>query len=237
MKKIIKKILGKRIIKILSLIKNKYIDKYAMKIYSMEGEDVILKRFLLHRKNGFYIDIGAHHPYRFSNTFLFYKEGWKGINIDAMPDSMKLFNRFRKRDINLEIGISKKRDILTYFMFDESALNGFSTKLSEKYRKCFNNRIIDKKYIRTYPLKEILNKYLSKNQHIDFMNIDIEGLDFEVLKSNDWDKYKPDFIIIEILKINLTDVLNDSIYKYLLSKNYILVAKTRVSCIFKMVEE
>ena len=70
--------------------------------YSQNGEDLILNRFLENKKNGFYIDIGAHHPIRFSNTYLFYKKGWRGINIDAMPGSMDLFNKIRSRDINIE---------------------------------------------------------------------------------------------------------------------------------------
>lgn len=86
-------------------------DKFFEKSYSQEGEDLILKRFFSNKEKGFYIDIGAHHPKRFSNTYLFYSKGWNGINIDAMPGSMRLFNQIRKRDLNLEVPIAKKRKI------------------------------------------------------------------------------------------------------------------------------
>lgn len=56
------------------------------------------------KKIGFYVDVGAHHPMRFSNTYFFYRMGWSGINIDAMPGSMKEFKKYRRRDINLELG-------------------------------------------------------------------------------------------------------------------------------------
>ena len=233
MKQKIKKMLGKRIVNLLSPIKKKYLDRYSLKIYAQDGEDIILKEFLAHTKKCFYVDIGAHHPQRFSNTYLFYKKGWKGINIDAMPSSMKLFNRFRKRDINLEIGISEKESILTYYMFNEPGLNGFSKELSEERNTNTPYKIINKKEIKTFPLSVILDKYLSENQKIDFMNIDVEGLDFEVLKSNNWKKYKPEFILIEIGKRTINEILSDPIYKYILNKNYVLVAKTYRTCIFK----
>ena len=57
--------------------------------FSQEGEDLVLARIFEGKKNGFYVDIGAHHPTRFSNTHYFYRRGWSGINIDAMPGSMK----------------------------------------------------------------------------------------------------------------------------------------------------
>lgn len=89
----------------LSLFKNLYITRFHHKSYSQEGEDMILSRIFGDKKNGFYVDVGAHHPFRFSNTYLFYKRGWLGINIDAMPGSMRLFDRFRKNDINIESAI------------------------------------------------------------------------------------------------------------------------------------
>ena len=83
---------------------------YMNPSYSIEGEDRIV-RTLLWRKHdkGFYVDVGAHHPFRFSNTYLFYTQGWSGINIDATPGSMKAFNKYRPRDINLEVGVGRGR--------------------------------------------------------------------------------------------------------------------------------
>lgn len=236
MKKLLKKVLGKNLVKFLSQVKKKYIDNYRVESYSQDGEDIILKEFLAKDgiKKGFYVDIGAHHPKRFSNTYLFYKRGWNGINIDAMPGSKRLFNRSRKRDINLEIGISKKKATLTYYMFDEPGLNSFDEGLSTFRDTNSKYTLIDKKSVETYPLSYILDKYLPKNQRIDFMNIDVEGLDLEVLKSNNWRKYKPRYILIEIFSDNLEDILEDNVYLFLKEMNYILVAKTYRTCIFKL---
>ena len=108
MKKIINKILPNSFKELIRSVKKKYIDGggYWLKSYSQEGEDIILARIFGKQQNGFYVDVGAHHPYRFSNTYFFYKRGWKGINIDAMPGSMKIFNKYRPRDKNIEAGIS-----------------------------------------------------------------------------------------------------------------------------------
>lgn len=105
LKKILKAILPMKLRKKLTIFNNLYITRFHIKSYSQEGEDMILHRIFERQCKGFYVDIGAHHPFRFSNTYLFYKRGWSGINIDAMPGSMNIFNKFRNRDINLEYGI------------------------------------------------------------------------------------------------------------------------------------
>ena len=177
LKNIIKAILPKSIIENLSNIKNTYFDGYALKSYSQEGEDMILRRMFEGQKTGFYVDVGAHHPKRFSNTYFFYKMGWMGINIDAMPGSMKLFNKVRPKDINLEKAISDKKQILTYYIFNEPALNGFSKELSEERDGKSNYFIKLTKDIETVTLDEILDNYLPKNQEIDFLSIDAEGIE------------------------------------------------------------
>ena len=67
-----------------------FFDLYAIKCYSQEGEDMILRR-IFEEKNGFYVDVGAHHPRRFSNTYYFYKQGWTGISIEPNPQAAKAF--------------------------------------------------------------------------------------------------------------------------------------------------
>jgi hypothetical protein len=78
-------------------------DSWQRSSWSQEGEDLILARIFGDKPDGFYVDVGAHHPKRFSNTYYFYRRGWRGINIDAMPGSMLAFNRLRPSDINIEL--------------------------------------------------------------------------------------------------------------------------------------
>ena len=94
------------VLNILNRIKNfLFWDPWVRHSYSQDGEDMVLRKIFKNQKMGFYVDIGAHHPKRFSNTHLLYKKGWKGINIDATPGSMKLFNQLCPRDTNLELGV------------------------------------------------------------------------------------------------------------------------------------
>ncbi len=235
LKNIIKKLLPKPLKDWLIYIKNHYFGGYALKSYSQEGEDMILRRIFEKQQIGFYVDVGAHHPMRFSNTYFFYKKGWKGINVDAMPDSMKAFNKFRPRDINIEKPISDKKQILTYYAFNEPALNGFSKELSEERATADNNyHFIFEKDIETSTLEEILDKNLPVNQKIDFLSIDVEGLDFMVLKSNNFEKYKPKVILIEILGSSLDEIENNEISIFLKKYGYKIYAKAVNTVIFKI---
>jgi len=91
---------------------------------------MLLERFLEHRHSGFYVDVGAHHPKRFSNTYRLYRRGWRGLNIDANPGSMTLFQNVRPRDINVEAAVSSTPRELTYYIFNEPALNTFKRDLA-----------------------------------------------------------------------------------------------------------
>ncbi|MBE9109122.1 FkbM family methyltransferase [Nodosilinea sp. LEGE 07298] len=204
--------------------------------FSQEGEDRILVRLFGRQENGFYIDVGAHHPQRFSNTYLFYLKGWRGINIDAMPGSMDLFKAIRPEDINIEAAISSSSECITYFMFDEPALNGFSKEVSLKRNFSSRNNIVGEKLIKTKKLSEILDEYLPTGQTIDFLSIDVEGLDYQVLLSNDWSKYRPRIILIEELSVNLDSMISSSRIKSLLEGyGYKLFAKTFNTTFYRLI--
>jgi FkbM family methyltransferase len=217
MKKTIKEYLYKRYLPIIS--------------FSQEGEDKILERIFHDVEKGFFIDIGAHHPIRFSNTYKFYLKGWTGINIDAMPGSMKVFDELRPNDRNLEIAISNENKSLTYFMFDEPALNGFSDKLSLDRDRDTKYTIIEKREIKTKKLTSVLDSYLSAElNEISFMSIDVEGLDLNVLESNDWTKYRPKIVLVELL--DYLEMGSDPIFLFMKSKGYKFFAKTYYTCFF-----
>ncbi len=222
-----------RVINILKQIKEVYVKKHFYKSFSQEGEDMILSRIIGEKKDGFYVDVGAHHPKRFSNTYYFYKRGWKGINLDAMPGSMKLFQIIRSRDINLEIPISSNNEELTYYIFNEPALNGFSKILSENRNIEGNDYfIVDEIPLHTQTLTQILEVYLPINTTIDFLTIDVEGLDYEVLKSIDFQKYQPRLILVELLNNNLEEVLKSNVTLFLKSNGYSLHYKTLNTAFF-----
>ena len=205
---------------------------FATTSFSQEGEDMILSKLLEGVENGFFLDIGAHHPFRFSNTYKFYLKGWRGINIDAMPQSMDLFKKYRKEDINLEIPIAKEKKTMPFYTYNEGALNTFSEELAKERGEA--KKIYQ---LEANPLSDILDKYLPSNiKNIDFMSVDVEGLDLEVLESNNWEKYKPTIIVIESLTTakDIQASLNCEVAQYLNSKNYALCSKADNTLFFKL---
>src|SRR5688572_15978731 len=102
--------------------------------FSCAGEDMILRHLIGSDKmDGFFVDVGAYHPVLLSNTYFFYLNGWRGINIEARPGSRGLFEATRHRDINLEMGISSVRGEMTYYMVGEdSPMNSFSREFLEE---------------------------------------------------------------------------------------------------------
>ena len=211
---------------------------YSNKSFSQEGEDQLLYRLIGNKKKGFFIDVGAHHPFLYSNTYKFYKMGWNGINIDAMPGSMSFFKKFRSRDINLEIAISQKPQKLKYFIFNEPALNTFSLKEAELKDGLNHYKVTDIIELKTNTLGEILTQYLPKNQEIDFLTIDVEGLDLEVLKSNDWKKFQPRYVLVEELSSAMDFFTShNECNKFLTSSGYYLIARTRNTSFYKLSDE
>lgn len=193
-------------------------------------------RYLGDKSTGFYIDIGAHHPRRFSNTFLFYKMGWSGINIDPNYDAISKFKAERPRDINLCLPISDTKQTLTYYMFNEPALNTFIKSLADEYALSSLYKVIKTQEIETHTLRSVLDTHVPAEQVIDFMTIDVEGLDLCVLKSNDWNKYRPNILLVEFLNFNLNEFLHSELYIYLTSLDYQFIAKTYNTVFFKKIK-
>lgn len=205
---------------------------YATKSYSQEGEDMVIREIFGRQEVGFYVDVGCYHPKRYSNTYFFYKRGWRGINIDAMPGSMKTFKRIRRRDINLEIPISDTKETLSYYMFNEPGLNGFSRQISQERDSKTIYRLIGKIEMETSTLAEVLDVYMPEDVQIDFLSVDTEGWDLHVLRSNNWSKYRPKVVLAESLNSSLSDLEHCQVYTFMVGKGYELFAKTKRTMFF-----
>ena len=90
--------------------------------YAQCGEDIIIKflfdSLLIHR--GTYMDIGANDPIKYNNTYLLYKNGWHGVNIDPQAEAINKFNKLRKRDKNLQIGVGATTGDFKFYSFDRT---------------------------------------------------------------------------------------------------------------------
>jgi len=205
--------------------------KFLFTNSSQFGEDKkILKLF--NDQKGIYLDIGCFHPTKYNNTFLMHKSGWKGINIDLNALSISLFNLMRPKDINICAAVSNKKGFKNlYFENELSPLNTLSKNHTLLFKEIFGIKNLKKKKIKTTTLNRLLDKYYVKK--IDFLNIDIEGHELQVLKTIDFNRYKIKVICIEIISFE-KDIKKrkNNIFKFLKKRNYKLKFKAGINHIF-----
>lgn len=175
------------------VIIEKFINKNKIS-YSQYCEDIFIDRLLNYKGEGFYVDVGANHPCFLNNTKIFSDRGWTGINIEPNIVNYKIFNEVRPKDINLNIGISSKDGFFDFYNFKEDTLSTFSPEIAENL---LNNgrQLVSKENVKLRRLSSIFNEYKIKD--VDFITIDTEGNDEDVIMSNDWDKYRPKIVCVE----------------------------------------
>jgi len=211
-------------------IKNNFFLK--KKTYSMNGEDIFINNYFKN-KIGFYVDVGAYHPLELSNTCLLHKRGWSGINIDINSLSINYFNFLRPNDININIAVSNKKTIKTiYYQKKKSPLN--TLKIKQAKKMFIGN--IKKSKVKSETLTTIIDNTKFKGKKINFLNIDTEGSDLEILKKLNFKKYKPELICVELVDSfnpNSKIIKKNKIYKFLVNKKYKLLWSGHFSHIFK----
>ena len=193
--------------------------------HSLFGEDMIVRALLNEVSRGFYIDIGAHHPVYSSNTFHFYERGWRGINVDATPGSMELFQLVRPRDINLEACISDLRNAaVRFFLFEDGLLNTADPATAAQMQ-ALGHPLAGEVTVQTRTLSEIIDQYLPPHTDIDYLNIDVEGLDEPILKSNDWNRFRPRVVSFECHLTQKDSFEEISMLQFFAGKGYQFQAK------------
>lgn len=164
---------------------------------------------------GFYLDIGAYHPFIGNNTRWAYDLGWRGMNIEPNESNIKLFNIFRPEDININCGVSDRNEDLFYYSYEGSeACNSF---VQNKEMKSYSQST---RTVKVRNINEILEEHHIEN--IDFMDIDAEGFDERIVYSFNWKKYRPKCVLIELLEQGgIESVLKTSIHKKMKEEGYI----------------
>ena len=192
--------------------------------YSNWGLDMLADDYFKNKAKGIYIDIGCHHPFLNNNTYRLYKRGWTGINVDLDFNSIDLFNFFRKKDFNIKAAVSDKNEDRDLFFFhNRSAINTLSRDTGTYAKEI--------KKIKARTLDNIIQNSPFKNKKIDYLSIDVEGHELNILKGFNINKYKPDLIIIEFIDPvikeyylkDINNVLDSTIYKNMDMNNYKLV--------------
>ena len=214
-----------------NLLKKIYYERYSKKSYSISSVDLIIDRLFSTISKGVYLDVGCNHPIKYNNTYLLHKKGWSGINIDLDKNSINEFNNMRKNDYNVQelVGSVDGEEKEIYYYHERSAINTVSKALADK-RETKPQKIIKKK---TKSLNKIIESSPFNNKKINFMSIDIENYEYEVLKYFNFQKYEIDVIVTEYtdmdqLKLethtqSLDYMLNTNLYKLLRENNYKLI--------------
>jgi len=195
------------------------------KSYSQYQEDWVIDALFKHKREGFYVDIGANDPEIFSNTRLFYGRGWSGINVEPDPTLHAKLCTDRQRDINLRVGVGAQPGVMTFYRMSADTLSSFNKQAALQAGKLYGATLVSEEQTPVLTLKDILASHLGGRQ-IDFLSVDAEGYDLSVLESNDWSLYRPSLIIVEI------NVGGGDIIKFLQGQGYILVFNNGTNGIF-----
>ena len=189
--------------------------------YAEFAEDIMVSRIFKNLKKGFYLDIGAYHPYKGSLTYNLYKNGWNGMNFDISQSSIDLFNIARPRDININCAISDFNGETHYY--ENSPINQQNSLVNQ-------NKNQKKIKVESYKLSEILK--LHNIDKADFINIDTEGTELKVLTGIDFKTVNPFLLTIEDNSFNLKNENKEKKINFLREKKYELINIIGVTMFF-----
>ena len=208
---------------------------YYRKSWSQCGEDLILRLLfdLLQIARPSYIDIGAHHPWYFNNTYLFYRQGARGVNVEPDTSLHAGLRRGRTRDVNLNVGIGPREAELDLYVMSNPTLNTFSASQARKHVEQHGLRIVDTRRIRVETFAQVVDTHMGRTP--DLVSLDVEGLELDILRSIDFSKYRPHVFCIETLSYAGCDgsgVKNSEIHALMLESGYLLHADTYINSIY-----
>ncbi len=186
--------------------------------YSMCGEDLLIKRiFGKSKRSGFYVDIGCNNPIQKSNTFKLYLKNWSGICADGNASLIKKFQKIRRRDICLHAIVSDKRREMIFYQDDTNhELSSVDSQLAAELKA--NNKKLKEVRLMSVTLEDIFERHLG-NRSIDLLCVDVEHHDLEVLRGNNFQKYRPHVICVEF-DGSFAELSSSSLDSFLTSVNY-----------------
>lgn len=216
--------------------------KHIRSSYAQSGEDIIISDLFtrLNISQPTYLDIGANDPVALSNTYRLYKRGSKGVCVEPNPVLYQKIQKKRSRDICLNVGVAfDERRESAFYLFSQqfNGLNTFSKEEADFWEHTGNDEIGRHKVesiinMKLMPVNEIIEKYFSP--HPNFISVDVEGLDFEILKTIDFSKYRPEVFCVETLGFieNNKEIKKTEIIDFLLEQGYFVYADTYINTIF-----
>lgn len=208
--------------------------------YSQYGEDALLLAYLKHRQRatgesfatGTYVEIGANRPVAASNTYKLYRRGWRGLVIDATPGFATLFRLFRPADICEQLAIGGGGGSLSFYSFGiGSAVNSADLNHIEYWSQVIGERpqLVS---VPKQSLEEVYRRHAQRFPNVDLLSVDVEGMDLEVLKSNDWKLFRPRILVVEQLELRFEEMRRSELSQFVESQGYRFYAWAPYSIIF-----
>ncbi|MCS6901045.1 MAG: FkbM family methyltransferase [Myxococcales bacterium] len=187
--------------------------------YAQNAEDVLLRRVFGEQKEGFYIDVGAYDPVSCSLTKHFYDRGWRGLNVEASPTAHRRVSEGRPRDICINVGVSSEEGTLPFYEFpvEHGGLSTFSEEEAKNHAR-------DGYTYRVFPVPVTTLAKLCETHvkgPIDFLSIDVEGHEREVLAGADFRRFRPRIILVEATRPRTTTTSHDRWESILLGADYL----------------
>jgi FkbM family methyltransferase len=204
--------------------------------FSQFGEDVVVAAMLqtLGRDTGtgFYVDVGAYDPVQVSNTCMLHLRGWRGVNIDANPAGIARFQQARPNDRNVHAAVADAETDVDFDIYTLGAISTADPAAKAAYAREGRAQLVQTITLRTRRLRDILAETVPQGQSIDLMSVDAEGFDLSVLRSNDWVRYAPLFLLVEDPDISLLDRPDSAIFHFLQPLGYRLASQTYITSIY-----
>jgi len=211
-----------------------YLGIYGRNSYAQCGEDLIID-FIFNTLEIYkpsYLDIGAHHPKYINNTYFFYKNGSKGVNVEPDKNLLRAFKFQRKRDVNLNIGVGVKAGIMDFYVISSRTLNTFSKVEADRYLDEFGFKLMETRKIKIRTTNDIIKEYFLDSP--DLISIDVEGMDYDILESINLATYRPIVICIETMSYSESGAgeRDYRIDHYLNENGYMKYAETYINTIY-----
>lgn len=203
--------------------------------FSQSGEDLIVQ-FIFEAKGiqkPSYLDIGANHPFNLNNTAIFYQKGARGVNVEPAKKEFQMFEQHRTEDTNLNVGIGPEEGFLEYFEMKNSRLNTFSAEEVKTYVEKEGLTVLSQSEVEVLTIQQVLEQYCN-GVFPDFMSVDTEGLDFEIVKSIDFESNYPKVVCLETLAFSASGKGEKryNLIEYMKSQGYWLYGDTYINSIF-----
>jgi FkbM family methyltransferase len=218
--------------KTLKFLRKTFLTKSFKRAYGHFGDDIALECLFRETfgldalRSGFYVDVGAFHPTKYSNTFRFYRRGWSGVVIDLELDKVQAFRIRRPRDTAVQAAVSATPGQLTFY---GDSFSPFTTSDANNTGALERSTRFE---LTTRTLTDILDQTKYRDRQIDLLDVDCEGMDLDVLQSLNFERYRPKIVSVEIHAASIERVQASDTHRFLCALGYTYVSRIGPTSVF-----